>query len=108
MIRIYKGMSPFERDVNHLHHILLNKGYSHSQISFILAITSIVFITVAYLLQPFGINVIISTLLSLGLLLMWIVAPKGPRKWQRSSKADGKQSVSRFNKSSWKRPEFNN
>jgi UDP-N-acetylmuramyl pentapeptide phosphotransferase/UDP-N-acetylglucosamine-1-phosphate transferase len=108
LIRIYKGMSPFERDVNHLHHILLDKGYSHSQISFILTITSIIFITVAYLLQPYGINVIISSLLILGLLLMWMLTPKGPRKWQRSSKANPKHSVSKLNSSSWKRPEFNN
>jgi UDP-N-acetylmuramyl pentapeptide phosphotransferase/UDP-N-acetylglucosamine-1-phosphate transferase len=108
MIRIYKGMSPFERDVNHLHHLLLDKGYSHSQISFILSITSIVFIAVAYLLQPFGINVIISALLFLGLFLIWLVAPKGPRKWKRSSTADEKKSVSPFKRSSWRRPEFNN
>jgi UDP-N-acetylmuramyl pentapeptide phosphotransferase/UDP-N-acetylglucosamine-1-phosphate transferase len=108
MIRIYKGLSPFERDVNHFHHVLLNKGYSHSQISFILTITSIIFITVAYLLQPFGINVIISALLFLGLLFMWLAAPKGPRKWERRSTTDGKYPISRFNRSGWKRPEFNN
>jgi len=108
LIRIYKGMSPFERDINHLHHILLHKGYSHAQISFILTISSVVFVTLAYLLQPFGINVIISSLLLLGLLLMWLVVPKGPRKWQRSSTADAKQSVSDLKRSSWKRPEFNN
>jgi UDP-N-acetylmuramyl pentapeptide phosphotransferase/UDP-N-acetylglucosamine-1-phosphate transferase len=28
MMRIYKGLSPFDRDVNHIHHILLNKGFS--------------------------------------------------------------------------------
>jgi UDP-N-acetylmuramyl pentapeptide phosphotransferase/UDP-N-acetylglucosamine-1-phosphate transferase len=108
LIRIYKGMSPFERDINHLHHILLHKGYSHAQISFILTISSVVFVTLAYLLQPFGINVIISSLLLLGLLLMWLVVPKGPRKWQRSSTADAKQSVSHLKRSNWKRPEFNN
>jgi UDP-GlcNAc:undecaprenyl-phosphate GlcNAc-1-phosphate transferase len=108
MFRIYKGMSPFERDINHLHHLLLNKGYSHRKITFILTIASVFFIMVAYLVQPFGINIVISVLLFLGLFLMWLVFPKGPRKWQTSSTPDKKQSVSLFNKSNWKRPEFNN
>jgi len=108
MIRIYKGMSPFDRDVNHLHHIFLNKGYSHSQISFILTGTSIVFIAIAYLLQPLGINVIISALLFLGFILMWLVIPKGPEKCEESSIKKNGQSVSLLDKHGWKRSEFNN
>lgn len=108
MIRIYRGMSPFDRDVNHLHHILLNKGYTHSKISFILTFTAIVFITVAYLLQPFGINIIIGALLLLGLILIRFVTPKGQGRWQRRTNTNQKQSVSFLNKSSWKRTEFNN
>lgn len=108
MIRIYRGMSPFDRDVNHLHHILLNKGYTHSKISFILTFTAIVFITVAYLLQPLGINIIIGALFFLGLILIWLVTPKGHGRWQRRTNTDQKQSVSFFNRRSWKRPEFNN
>lgn len=108
VIRIYKGMSPFVRDVNHLHHILLNKGYSHRKISFTLSLASVLFIVVAYLLQPFGINVMVAALVLLGLILMWAVAPKGPKKWQRSSTEDQRQSVSILNKGNLKRPEFNN
>lgn len=28
-IRIYKGVSPFEADRSHIHHLLLNRGFSH-------------------------------------------------------------------------------
>jgi hypothetical protein len=108
MMRIYRGMSPFDRDVNHVHHILLNKGYTHNKISYILSSTALVFIVVAYLLQPFGINIIIGGLLFLGLLLMWLVTPKGPIKWQGGSNTDKKHSVSFSNKRSWKHSAFNN
>jgi UDP-N-acetylmuramyl pentapeptide phosphotransferase/UDP-N-acetylglucosamine-1-phosphate transferase len=108
MIRIYRGLSPFERDVNHLHHILLNKGYSHSKISFILTGIALVFIFVGYLLQPFGINIIIGVLLFLALLAMWLITPKGPSMWRRSPNKYERQSLSLFNKHSWKRSEFNN
>lgn len=69
MIRIYKGMSPFDRDVNHIHHILLNKGFSHRKAAFILAVSSIFFISISYLLQPFGINVMIAFLFVSGAIL---------------------------------------
>lgn len=32
--RIYRGQSPFKGDTTHLHHLFLNRGYSHLQTSF--------------------------------------------------------------------------
>lgn len=68
--RMYKGMSPFVRDVNHIHHILLNKGYSHKKISLLLTSIAIVLLVIAYLLQPFGINVVIISLVILGIITL--------------------------------------
>jgi UDP-N-acetylmuramyl pentapeptide phosphotransferase/UDP-N-acetylglucosamine-1-phosphate transferase len=68
--RMYKGMSPFARDMNHIHHILLNKGHSHRKISFLLSSIAIGLLIIAYLLQPFGINVIIISLVILGIITL--------------------------------------
>lgn len=50
-LRIFHGRSPFEPDKNHLHHLLLNMGYSHMKSTLILSLFSILLMTVAFLLQ---------------------------------------------------------
>jgi len=64
--RVYSGRSPFESDVNHIHHLMLDKGFSHTQISSILGILSIVFIIFAILFQPLGINFTIAGIFVIG------------------------------------------
>ncbi len=39
-IRVSKGMSPFDADRNHLHHRLIDKGYTHAQTAVILYLVS--------------------------------------------------------------------
>lgn len=53
-IRMLHGRSPFSPDRNHLHHILLDKGLSHTAISLCLAITTIFYIVVTYFILPIG------------------------------------------------------
>jgi hypothetical protein len=64
--RVFSGRSPFASDVNHIHHLMLDKGFSHLQISFILGILSMVFIVFAILFQPLGINFIIAGIFAIG------------------------------------------
>ncbi|MGC4231703.1 MAG: MraY family glycosyltransferase [Niabella sp.] len=47
-IRILKGRSPFSPDRNHIHHILLDKGLSHSAITLICVSVNIAFIAAVY------------------------------------------------------------
>jgi UDP-N-acetylmuramyl pentapeptide phosphotransferase/UDP-N-acetylglucosamine-1-phosphate transferase len=53
-IRIYKKQSPFRPDQNHLHHLLLRLGFSHTYATFILGLLSIFLITTAFLLNKLG------------------------------------------------------
>jgi UDP-N-acetylmuramyl pentapeptide phosphotransferase/UDP-N-acetylglucosamine-1-phosphate transferase len=71
-IRIYKGLSPFSRDVNHIHHLLLNKGYTHVKVTIILVALSLANLLLAYSLQPLGINVMVGALMVSGILTAWI------------------------------------
>ncbi len=53
-IRILHGRSPFSPDRNHLHHLLLDRGLSHMNITAILSAVAIFIIFVTYFLLPIG------------------------------------------------------
>jgi len=53
-IRIFRGNSPFTPDRNHVHHLLLERGFKHPGITFFCVSLNIVFITVAYLGRTLG------------------------------------------------------
>jgi len=54
VIRIFNKKSPFSADRNHLHHMLLDRGYSHKKITLCLSSVSILFIVLSYLALPLG------------------------------------------------------
>ena len=53
-MRILHGRSPFSPDRNHLHHILLDKGYSHTAITLILSSIAILCVIFTYIALPIG------------------------------------------------------
>lgn len=53
-IRIFHQRSPFIPDRNHIHHLMLDKGWSHNTITFTLAAFSLAFVGVAYLCRFTG------------------------------------------------------
>lgn len=77
LIRIYNGKSPFDPDVNHIHHLLLKKGMSHIQITGILTIVALLFIAVAIILQPMGITFVIFSLFFLSMMMISILTWAG-------------------------------
>lgn len=54
LTRILRKKSPFAPDKTHIHHQLLDLGFSHSQATVILVIVNILFVMVAYFLQDLG------------------------------------------------------
>ena len=77
LIRIYNGKSPFDPDVNHIHHLLLKRGMSHIQITGILTIVALLFIAVAIILQPMGITFVIFSLFFLSMMMISILTWAG-------------------------------
>lgn len=53
-IRIANGRSPFFPDRTHLHHILLDRGFSHNQICLTIGCGGVFFIAFSYFAQPLG------------------------------------------------------
>jgi UDP-GlcNAc:undecaprenyl-phosphate/decaprenyl-phosphate GlcNAc-1-phosphate transferase len=68
-IRIVNGKSPFFADRQHLHHFLLDKGWSHKHISLFLPALSLFFIFLCLMLQDIGSFTMISSLLFLGIII---------------------------------------
>ena len=58
IIRLTKGVSPFAPDRNHLHHLLLNKGFSHTQVTIALSSAAMLFAGLSFYIQSLDINVI--------------------------------------------------
>jgi UDP-GlcNAc:undecaprenyl-phosphate/decaprenyl-phosphate GlcNAc-1-phosphate transferase len=50
-VRTLKRKSPFSADRNHLHHLLLNTGLGHKEVSLLMYIINIVFVLIAFLMK---------------------------------------------------------
>jgi UDP-N-acetylmuramyl pentapeptide phosphotransferase/UDP-N-acetylglucosamine-1-phosphate transferase len=87
VVRIMHRKSPFYSDVNHIHHLLLGKGLSHSQVSLSLGLLSITFIVIAFNIQFLGINMAIFILFLLGIILPLLIS-KGAFRMKKGGKND--------------------
>ena len=58
-IRIFHQRSPFSPDRNHIHHLMLDKGWSHTTITCTLAAFSVLLVGAAYFFREFGCTLVI-------------------------------------------------
>src|SRR3954447_781215 len=58
IIRLTKGVSPFAPDRNHVHHLLLNKGFSHTKVTISLLTAAAGFAGISFYIQSLNINLI--------------------------------------------------
>ncbi len=69
-VRIFNGRSPFKADRNHLHHVLLDMGMSHREVSLTLYLVNITFIIVALSLHTLGNLLVLFLICGLVILLL--------------------------------------
>ena len=62
-IRIFKRRSPFNPDRNHIHHFLLDLGFSHRKITLSVGAVAVVFILAAFAMRQLDTTLIIGILL---------------------------------------------
>lgn len=62
--RIMKGHSPFRADKTHLHHYLLDLGFSHAKTVLILVVASLLIITISFVVQDYSVGICLFVLLS--------------------------------------------
>ncbi|MEO5650300.1 MAG: MraY family glycosyltransferase [Ginsengibacter sp.] len=78
-VRIINRRSPFSPDRNHIHHFLLELGFSHQKISFSCLGANIVFIAMAYFLRFSGTTLVILALSAAAILIVSLVYYSRPK-----------------------------
>lgn len=79
-VRIAKGRSPFSPDRNHIHHLLLDRGLNHSQVTHICLVMNAAFIALAYFGRGIGSTILLTSMIAtsyalLGLVKWWKKRP---------------------------------
>ena len=69
VIRIWNGQSPLSPDRRHIHHLLIDHGFSHTQATLILLAVNLFFILVGLYFQYLGPGYLILLLLALAVIL---------------------------------------
>ncbi len=90
-IRILQGRSPFSPDRNHLHHLLLDRGFNHMQVTATISITALVMIVVNYyalVLGTTGVILFDVTLFFSGIYFLNMVKLKKARAVAKKSDMD--------------------
>ncbi|MBL7726068.1 MAG: undecaprenyl/decaprenyl-phosphate alpha-N-acetylglucosaminyl 1-phosphate transferase [Dinghuibacter sp.] len=86
-IRILHGRSPFSPDRNHIHHILLDKGFSHSHVTGLLALSALVVMGIACATTSLNIN------LALGIITVSVFALFASAYYYPSRKQKGRKAA---------------
>lgn len=87
--RLMKGVSPFKADRTHLHHYLLDMGFTHSQTVTVIVIANLLIITVSLVMQDFNPNLAILCILSISMGLFGILYYMRKSKLAKIAKATG-------------------
>lgn len=78
-IRIYNGRSPFTPDRNHIHHLLLEKGFGHKAITFICVAINAGFVALAYFGRNLGPTTLILIMVTLSFTGFGLLYYRRPR-----------------------------
>jgi UDP-N-acetylmuramyl pentapeptide phosphotransferase/UDP-N-acetylglucosamine-1-phosphate transferase len=71
-IRLFQGRSPFSPDRNHVHHLLLNKGFSHGAATLLLSGITLMASIVAFFFRQLNINILFAAQIALFFMLILV------------------------------------
>lgn len=72
-VRIAKGRSPFSPDRNHIHHLLLDRGLNHSQVTHVCLIMNVCFIALAYFGRSIGSTILLTSMIATSYALIGVL-----------------------------------
>ena len=72
-LRIFDRRSPFSPDRTHVHHFLLDLGFSHRTVTLLCVTTNISFIVLAFFLRNLGTTMVIGILMSMAFSLIALI-----------------------------------
>lgn len=88
-VRLMNGRSPFSPDRNHIHHLLLNRGFNHKSVTYTCVAATALFSLVAFYFQKTGTAYLIPILVCLFFCLVYVVEYKKSRYNLRVVKGEG-------------------
>ena len=71
-LRIFQKKSPFSPDMNHIHHKLLELGYSHLKSTLIIVTSNLVIIALIYIFRGLNVHILLVSLVALEILITMI------------------------------------
>lgn len=95
-IRIFKGNSPFTPDRNHVHHLLLERGFKHPGVTFCCVLLNVLFIIIAYVARSLGPTFLFLLILAIafsGLAILFYYKRPKPRMFVAKHLDDEKEFV---------------
>lgn len=72
-IRISRGKSPFSPDKNHIHHLLLNRGLNHKQVTISCVAVNVAFIAIAYFGRSLGSTILLAAIVPVCFIMVAMV-----------------------------------
>ena len=69
-VRISQGRSPFSPDRNHIHHLLLDRGLKHNQVTLLCLLMNVSFIALAYWGRSVGSTILLCSMVSASFVLI--------------------------------------
>jgi UDP-GlcNAc:undecaprenyl-phosphate/decaprenyl-phosphate GlcNAc-1-phosphate transferase len=90
-LRIFSRRSPFSPDRNHIHHLLMDNGMSHSMITYTCVAVNLAFIGIAYYFRAVNCTTLILSLVSLASLLTGIMYYTSRKRKLRIADKFGRQ-----------------
>jgi UDP-N-acetylmuramyl pentapeptide phosphotransferase/UDP-N-acetylglucosamine-1-phosphate transferase len=87
-IRVLNGRSPFSADKNHLHHLLLNAGFTHLQAVFLIITVNVLIMTSVILLEDWGDNILVPAVVAISAFLSLILQRVSERKLNAAEKSE--------------------
>jgi len=88
-VRLMNGRSPFSPDRNHIHHLLLNRGFTHKSVTYTCAGATALFVLLAFSLQSAGTSYLILILITLFFSLVYAINYKKAKYKLRVIKGEG-------------------
>jgi hypothetical protein len=79
-LRILDKRSPFSPDRTHVHHFLLELGFSHKMVTFLCVGANIGFILLTFFIRNLGTTTVLSILFSIAISLVAIIYYNRPKK----------------------------
>ena len=86
LIRTMRGQSPFKPDRRHIHHLLIDTGFSHMQATSILLVFNLLFIGIVFYFNDIGALFLLLLIFSLASLLTMLLKRMQSRRILRNEK----------------------